>query len=92
MARPLVLPEVFNGESSWDQWIFHFENVAVVNGWDERGSLHWMKVRLTGRAQTAFKRFSASDYKEAKKALQERFEPKLEIPSSISNQAETERS
>ena len=77
-TRPLVLPEIFNGESSWDQWIFHFKNVAVVNGWDERASLHWMKVRLTGRAQTALQRFSediASDYKEAKKALQERFEP-----------------
>ena len=32
MSRPLVLPEVFSGEASWDQWIFHFENVAKVNG------------------------------------------------------------
>ena len=30
-ARPLVMPEIFNGDSSWDQWIYHFENVAVVN-------------------------------------------------------------
>lgn len=74
----MVLPEVFSGEASWDQWIFHFENVAKVNGWDDTACLHWLKVRLTGRAQTAFQRFSeeiAGDYKKAKEALQERFEP-----------------
>ena len=66
-TRPVVLPEVFNGEGSWGQWIFHFENVdlAAVNEWNEASCLRWMKVRLTGRAQTAFQRFPqevATDY------------------------------
>jgi len=74
--RPLVMTEIFNGETSWDQWIYHFENVAAVNKWDEAASLCWLKVRLTGRAQTALQRLpSDADYKSAKKALQERFEP-----------------
>ena len=34
MARPLVMPEIFNGDSSWD---YHFENVAVVNDWASCG-------------------------------------------------------
>ena len=28
-ARPLVLPETFDGTGSWSDWCFHFEN-----GWD----------------------------------------------------------
>ena len=54
--RPLVMPEIFNGETSWDQWIYHFENVAAVNKWDEAGRLCRLKVRLSNRrAQTAFR-------------------------------------
>ena len=33
-ARPLVLPDPFSGNASWDQWIYHFESVAEVNTWD----------------------------------------------------------
>ena len=68
--RPLVMPEIYNGETSWDQWIYHFENVTVVNKWDEAARLCWLN------AQTALQRLpSDADYKSAKKALQERFEP-----------------
>ena len=77
-SRPLVLPEPFTGETSWEQWSYHFESVAAVNEWDEGGKLKWLKVRLTGRAQIAFQRLSEAaqgDYKEAVKALKERFEP-----------------
>ena len=78
-ARPLVLPEPFNGEGRWEEWAYHFESVADVNGWDAAQKLKWLKVRLTGRAQIAFQRLSEetrADFKEAKKALTERFEPK----------------
>lgn len=76
--KPLVLPDSFAGETGWDEWITHFENVADVNGWTEEQKLKWIKVRLTGRAQKAFQRLTEAarcDYKEAKKALKARFEP-----------------
>lgn len=50
-----------------------------MNGWDGGQKLKWLKVRLTGRAQIAFQRLpetAREDFKEAKKALTERFEPK----------------
>ena len=53
--------------------------MADVNGWDAAQKLKWLKVRLTGRAQTAFQQLSEearADFNEAKKALTERFEPK----------------
>ena len=78
-ARPLVLPDPFSGEQNWDEWVCHFENVATVNKWEEDATkLNWLKVRLTGKAQTAFQRFpeaTRGSYEEAKKALKDRFEP-----------------
>ena len=77
-SKPLVLPETFNGEGSWDDWIAHFGNVAAVNKWDAAAQILWLKVRLTGRAQKAFQRLTEgaqADFKLATKALRERFEP-----------------
>ena len=78
MSRPAVLPELYTGEKSWDEWIHHFESVATVNGWDGAAKLNWLCVCLTGRAGTVFRRLSddtRGDYELAKKALKERFEP-----------------
>ena len=79
-SKPAVVPEAFSGEetSSWREWIYHFESVADVNGWNDMAKLKWMKVRLTGRAQSVFQRLLAAttrDYDRTKKALKERFEP-----------------
>ena len=79
-SRPLVLPETFNGEAgNWDEWIDHFESVAAVNGWETGADkLKWLRVRLTGRALTAFKRIpepARNDYDECKAALKKRYEP-----------------
>ena len=52
-ARPLILPETFDGTGSWSEWCYHFENVAAVNGWDGAQKLQWLRVRVTGRAQKA---------------------------------------
>ena len=77
-ARPLVLPESFNGETDYCDWIDHFENVAAMNAWDDNAKLQWLKVRLTGRAQTALKRLpdaTRRSYNETLAALKKRFEP-----------------
>ena len=78
-SRPLVLPNPFSGDQNWTEWIGHFEDVAAVNEWrDDDAKLQWLKVRLTGKAQTAFQRFpedTRKSYVEAKKAMKARFEP-----------------
>eukprot|EP00731_Ephydatia_muelleri_P006029 Em0003g277a len=77
-SRPLVLPDSFSGEGKWSQWIYHFENVAEVNEWEDAKRVLWLKVRLTGRAQIAYQQLSditRANYGDTKKALKERFEP-----------------
>ena len=78
--RPLLLPEPYDwATGSWPEWEAHFENVAAVNKWEsEEEKLMWLRVRLTGKAQTAFMRFPEAirnDYGESIKALQRRFNP-----------------
>ena len=75
----MVLPEPFSGETSWDDWRLHFEDVAEVNSWSADDKLKWLRVRLTGRAQRAFHRLPAESqatYAAATTAMQQRFEPK----------------
>ena len=78
-AKPVVLPEPFSGEASWDDWKLHFEDVAEVNAWTAEDKLKWLRVRLTSRAQRAFHRLPANSqasYAAATLAMQQRFEPK----------------
>ena len=75
MNRPAVLPETYSGEGPFSDWV---ESIAEVNRWDEAEKLLWLRVRLIGRAQTAFKRLDRQahqSFKAALKALVQRFEP-----------------
>ena len=76
--RPVITPEAFSGEQSWEDRIDQFESIAWINGWNDEQKLIWLKVRLTGRALLAYKKFSVKAYasfKNAVVALVERFEP-----------------
>ena len=53
-SRPLLTPEPSTGTGSFGDWIDHFESVAAINEWDDAAKLLWMRVRLVGRAQTAY--------------------------------------
>ena len=94
-ARPLVLPEPFTGESSWDQWIAHFKNVAAVNGWDDAAKLPWLRARLTRRAQTAYQKFTQEDkarYEESKRLCKRdsNLNAKRIVPDRIPDSKEAE--
>ena len=38
-SKPLIVPEPFSGESSWSDWLDHFESVAAVNKWKDEEKL-----------------------------------------------------
>ena len=73
-TRPILTPDPYSGEGSWDDWIDRFESVVEVNKWDNAAKLLWIRVRLTGRAQTAFKQIpeeARTTYANCKKVLRE---------------------
>lgn len=77
-SRPVALPEIFNGEGSWTDWLDHFESVADVNEWDAATKKKWIRARLTGRAATALRKLPDDDRETFAKitaALKKRFEP-----------------
>eukprot|EP00731_Ephydatia_muelleri_P029883 Em0021g406a len=59
--------------------IEHFEDCAAVNKWDsDEEKLKWIRVRLTGKAHTAYRRLAQdarTKYGECKDALRRRFHP-----------------
>ena len=78
MAKSVLFPEPLSGEAGdWDEWLSHFESVAVINKWETGGEkLKWLRGRLTGKAQTAFTKLpgTARDgYDECVKALKKTF-------------------
>eukprot|EP00731_Ephydatia_muelleri_P017224 Em0010g322a len=75
-----MTPEPFDGETTvWSEWMDHFESVASVNKWvSGEDKLKWLRVRLTGNPQTAFRRLTddiKADYGTCVEALQRRFNP-----------------
>ena len=76
-AVPL-LPDRFDGSSSVDDWVSHFESAAAINGWNEAEKLLWLKAHMIGKAHVAYQHFShetRNSYTLSKAALRERFEP-----------------
>ena len=76
--RPLVLPEIFDGDGSFTEWICHFKSVSDVNGWRDEDKFLWIRVRLTGKAHVVYTRLShktQQHYITTKEALHEHFEP-----------------
>ena len=76
--HPRVLPEPYNGKSSWTDWHEHFESVAAINRWKDGEKILWLRVRLVSRAATAFKRVpepARGNFADCIEALRERFDP-----------------
>ena len=76
--RSVITAEPFSGEQSWEDWIDQFETIAAINGWNDERKLIWLKVRLTGRALLAYKKFpvtACTTFKNAVVALAGRFDP-----------------
>ena len=79
MSKPVVTPEAYNGEGSFTDWLDHFESVATLNKWKDDDKVLWLRVRLTGKAQTALKQLPAAvregGYDDLVRGLRNRFEP-----------------
>jgi len=48
-AKPVIVPEIYQGSEGWDDWIAKFENLANVNGWEAANEFNWIEICLTGK-------------------------------------------
>ena len=98
-SRPLLIPDPFDGETNFDEWMSHFEDVAELNGWTDKEKLCWLKVRLIRKAHVSFNNLAhvvRQSYSSAKVALYNRFEPntkrelyKVELNNRIKSDKES---
>ena len=49
----MMLPDKFDGSSSWSAYIIHFESVATVNQWTEDEKAMYLASHLRGAARKA---------------------------------------
>ena len=82
--RPIVMPESFAaGENEdWDSWISHFEDCAILNGWNNERKAQFLAVRMRGAALLQLQSLSSvvrGNYDDFKKALREKFVPQERI-------------
>ena len=45
-----VMPDHFDGKSSWSEYLIHFETVAELNGWNPHERVKYLAVSLRGEA------------------------------------------
>ena len=41
-SRPVIVPDCFSGEESYEDWMDQFESIAEINCWDEEQKLKWV--------------------------------------------------
>ena len=40
-SHPVIIPDVYSGDSCCKEWINHFESSVLVNGWHNPSKLLW---------------------------------------------------
>lgn len=77
LKRPVVMPDIYNGEDEWRDWLFQFESCAELNGWDDTTKCKFVFVRLKGTAGKALgdlDQDTRTDWKKLKDELTSRFD------------------
>ena len=55
-------PDTFSGtETTFDDWLKHFQLCARINGWSSEQCQHQLAVRLRGRAQRVYNSIPSQD-------------------------------
>ena len=76
--RPRVMPDQFNGNGSWPEFISHFEICADLNEWSNRQKAQYLSVSLRGAACQLLRTLTPAkrlNYHELVTALGRRFNP-----------------
>ena len=76
-----LLPEKFDGNKNFEDWVSHLECVAAINYWNDAEKLLWLlwlQAYMMVKAHVAYQCFTheiRESYALSKDALRERFKP-----------------
>ena len=73
-----LLLEVFSGNGDFDNWLYRFESVSIINRWSDSEKVLWLSVRLSGKAHMVYRHLSHDTcecYKNTVSTLRNCFEP-----------------
>ena len=76
--KPLAMPDMYNGKTSWLDYVAHFESCALLNEWTEEDMVAFLRTRLSGVARRTLKSVLTTKhqtYDQIITALGNRFEP-----------------
>ena len=51
LGRPAVMPEAYEGDGDWEEYLAYFNQCADINGWNDAAKARYLGVRLRGMAQ-----------------------------------------
>lgn len=76
--RPLLVPDRYKGESSWNEYEQHFAACIAVNGWNDCQAATFLTASLQGKALRAVSTVGqgvTNSYSELSRLLSQRFGP-----------------
>lgn len=78
LEKPLAMPDIYSGQSSFKDWLVQFEICKNLNKWTNAQACQFLAVRLKGSALQVFSDLDVASRKKLEivtKALQDRFDP-----------------
>ncbi|PIK47550.1 hypothetical protein BSL78_15568 [Apostichopus japonicus] len=76
--KPIILPDVFDGQGKWKDYLQHFLSCADINGWSNGEKARFLGARLKGQAHEVYVDLSLSDKRDFDvivRAFNQHFEP-----------------
>ena len=81
IEKPVMMPEIYDGRTNYDDWVSHFKLCMSINGWSEVVAVDFMAARLRGAAFQTYNDLPAVSKKKLGAvftALSTRFDPQKE--------------
>jgi hypothetical protein len=76
--KPIIIPQVFDGTTPWNDWFMHFKQCILINQWDEMQSREFLIVSLRRKALQIFQELPVDQrlhFYSLIKGLEEQFNP-----------------
>jgi hypothetical protein len=76
--RPKIMPDSYDGNKSWSEYITHFETISEINDWNYSEKSKYLAASLRGEACQVMRFLSSEyryDYRCLTNALRTRFDP-----------------